>query len=334
MRDCLRRSAALSLCLIFFSISLAACGNSNPGGTTSFSSTAPPSAVAPQATLAPTPAPTPVPTPVRDNTPVVLENTAPGSVTYGNSAVTIDASNTADGYFMARYEGSNQKVKLVLDGPDGRQYRFDMNNTWQAFPLAAGSGSYTLGVYENVYDTSYTQAYSVSFDAAVTDEFTAFLRPNEYVDYTADSVAVQKGAELAEGAQSDLEVVERVYDFVMEHLAYDYDKADNVKSGYLPNVDDIMASGTGICFDYASLMATMLRSQRIPTRLDIGWSGDIYHAWVSVYLAESGWVNGIIQFDGTEWKRMDPTFADNGNQEDWIMEYIEKDSNYNTLLVY
>ena len=334
MRDCLRRSAALSLCFFFFSISLASCGNSNPGGTTSFSSTAPPSAVAPQATLAPTPAPTPVPTPVRDNTPVVFENTAPGSVTYGNSVVTIDASNTADGYFMARYEGSNQKVKLVLDGPDGRQYRFDMNNTWQAFPLAAGSGSYTLGVYENVYDTSYTQAYSVSFDAAVTDEFTTFLRPNEYVNYTADSVAVQKGAELAEGAQSDLEVVERVYDFVIEHLAYDYDKADNVKSGYLPNVDDIMASGTGICFDYASLMATMLRSQRIPTRLDIGWSGDIYHAWVSVYLAESGWVNGIIQFDGTEWKRMDPTFADNGNQEDWIMEYIEKDSNYNTLLVY
>jgi hypothetical protein len=31
---------------------------------------------------------------------------------------------------------------------------------------------------------------------------------------------------------------------------------------------------------------------------------------------------------------MDPTFADNGDQEDWIMEYIEKDSNYNTLLVY
>ena len=81
-------------------------------------------------------------------------------------------------------------------------------------------------------------------------------------------------------------------------------------------------------------MATMLRSQRIPTRLDIGWSGDIYHAWVSVYLTESGWVNGIIQFDGTQWKRMDPTFADNGNQEDWIMEYIQKDSNYNTLLVY
>lgn len=175
MREFLRRSAAFSLC-IFFSISLAACGNSQ-GGMTSFSSTAPPSAVAPQATATPTPAPTPAPTPVRDSTPVVLENTASGSVTYGNSVVSIDASNTADGYFMARYEGSNQKVKLVLDGPDGRQYRFDMNNAWQTFPLAAGSGSYTLGVYENVYGTSYTQAYSVSFDAAVKDEFTTFCAP-------------------------------------------------------------------------------------------------------------------------------------------------------------
>ena len=59
MREFLRRSAAFSLC-IFFSISLAACGNSQ-GGMTSFSSTAPPSAVAPQATATPTPAPTPAP---------------------------------------------------------------------------------------------------------------------------------------------------------------------------------------------------------------------------------------------------------------------------------
>ena len=76
------------------------------------------------------------------------------------------------------------------------------------------------------------------------------------------------------------------------------------------------------------------RTQRIPTRLDIGWAGDIYHAWVSVYVDDVGWINGIIQFDGHEWKRMDPTFADNGNQEEWIMDFIATDSNYNVLLVY
>lgn len=42
----------------------------------------------------------------------------------------------------------------------------------------------------------------------------------------------------------------------------------------------------------------MLRSQRIPTRLEVGYMGDVYHAWISIYTKETGWVNGIIEFDG------------------------------------
>jgi transglutaminase-like putative cysteine protease len=38
-------------------------------------------------------------------------------------------------------------------------------------------------------------------------------------------------------------------------------------------------------------------------------SGGAFHAWLSVYLADQGWVNNAIQFDGSGWVRLDPTFA-------------------------
>ena len=82
-----------------------------------------------------------------------------------------------------------------------------------------------------------------------------------------------------------------------------------MESDYLPDVDETLRSEKGICFDYAALMAAMLRSQKIPTRLEIGYAGTTYHAWISTYITDVGWVNGIIRFDGTDWSLMDPTLA-------------------------
>ncbi|MEG2770080.1 MAG: transglutaminase-like domain-containing protein, partial [Oscillospiraceae bacterium] len=129
---------------------------------------------------------------------------------------------------------------------------------------------------------------------------------------------------------------EKVYNYTMENMTYDQNLALHVQSvsGYLPVMDDICNNKTGICFDYASFMTAMLRLQNIPTKLVVGWSGDIYHAWISVYMEETGWVDGIIQFNGNEWKLMDPTFADNANQETWIMEYIGNGGNYSEKYVY
>lgn len=83
----------------------------------------------------------------------------------------------------------------------------------------------------------------------------------------------------------------------------------------------------GICFDYAALMTAMLRSSGIPTRLDIGYATNIYHAWISTYLDEQGWVDNVIKFDGKNWTMMDPTFAAGGG--DGIQDFITDSSNYN-----
>ena len=66
----------------------------------------------------------------------------------------------------------------------------------------------------------------------------------------------------------------------------------------IEDIDEILNSGTGICLDYAAVMTGMLRSQRIPTRLEVGYAQDAYHAWISIYTEETGWLNGIIEFNG------------------------------------
>ena len=72
----------------------------------------------------------------------------------------------------------------------------------------------------------------------------------------------------------------------------------------------------------------MLRSQDIPCKLEIGYSGDIKHAWIDVYIQNKGWVTKAISFAGDTWKLMDPTFDANSNGNEAIQEYIGDESNY------
>ena len=175
---------------------------------------------------------------------------------------------------------------------------------------------------------------SVSMSVKLTDEFAPFLRPNQYVDYKEGSETVKKAAELTKDLTDPLQKVEAIYKFVVSSLKYDKLKAATVKSGYLPVLDDVLAAKKGICFDYASLMAGMLRSQGIPCKLIVGYAGEAYHAWINVWTEDTGWINGVIFFDGSSWHHMDPTFASSGNESEAIMKYIGDGSNYTAKYIY
>ncbi len=109
--------------------------------------------------------------------------------------------------------------------------------------------------------------------------------------------------------------------------------AETVQVDYIPDPDNTMASKTGICLDYSSLMVAMLRSQQIPTRMEIGYAGTAYHAWLSAYIKDVGWVNGVVEFDGKDWSMMDPTFASNINEEK-LKSYIGDGSKYSVQYIY
>ncbi len=292
---------------------------------------------APTATPEPTPEPTPF-VPLRDNTPYCPIPTAPGTVTYGNDVTTIDASNLEQGYIMANYTGACPKVKLQVIGPDSHTCTYDLNTAqFQAIPLTAGDGSYTVTVNENIQGKEYSVSYEVNLDVSMSDPFSPYLSPSSYVNYNADTHAVELAAELCETASSDLECVSAIYNYIIENIEYDYDKAGQITSGalssYIADIDATLENGKGICLDYAALMACMLRTQHIPTRLEVGYASLAYHAWVSVYLTDVGWVNGIVEFDGTSWNLMDPTYAASNSEED-VREFIGDGTNYSVRYIY
>lgn len=267
--------------------------------------------------------------PPRDSTPKVLTPSADGVNVYQNDFASIDASNTSQGYVMVKYNGTNEKVKLQITCPDQSCYTYLISDrgAYDTFPLTAGNGSYALQVLENVAGDTYTISLAQSINVSIEDEFLPFLYPNQYVNFHTDSKAVSKGSDLAKDTYSDLDVVQNIYNYVIKNISYDTEKAQNVSYGYVPDVDDTLSSKKGICFDYAALMTSMLRSQNIPTKLEVGYSGDAYHAWISTYIDDKGWVDDIIQFDGDTWQIMDPTLAAT-NDSAAVKKYVGDGSHY------
>lgn len=237
---------------------------------------------------------------------------ASGSTTYGNGKVTMDASHTDQGYVMVKYTGSNGKIKVQVTKQTTYTYNLNARDAYEVFPLTEGNGSYTVKVFENISGNQYAQAFSQTVQVNLENQFTPFLYPNQYVNFNQNSNAVAVSAQVAAGAADQLGIVTNVFDYVVTNLTYDHNKAATVQSGYLPNVDSTLATRNGICFDYASLMTAMLRAQDIPTKLVVGYTGQLYHAWISVYLPNQGWVENVIYFDGQNWSLMDPTFASSG----------------------
>ena len=267
--------------------------------------------------------------PPRDSTPKVLTPSADGVTVYQNDFASSDASNTSQGYVMVKYNGANEKVKLQITCPDQSCYTYLISDrgAYDTFPLTAGNGSYALQVLENVAGDTYTVSLAQSINVSIEDEFLPFLYPNQYVNFHTDSKAVSKGSDLAKDTYSDLDVVQNIYNYVIKNISYDTEKAQNVSYGYVPDVDDTLSSKKGICFDYAALMTSMLRSQNIPTKLEVGYSGDAYHAWISTYIDDKGWVDDIIQFDGDTWQIMDPTLAAT-NDSAAVKKYVGDGSHY------
>ncbi len=259
---------------------------------------------------------------------------APGTTVIGNESVTIDISNATEGYYQVSYHGSNPKVKLQVLGPDQIKYTYNIKNEPVYLPFSGGNGEYQFALYEQVVDTQYSTAFKDSIQVEVRNEFLPFLYPNMYVNFTDTTRAISLSRDLTANCGSDLEIVSTVYHYITDNITYDKEEAQTVAYDYLPDVDEVLATKKGICFDYASLMASMLRCHSIPTRLQVGYAGEAYHAWISTYIEDVGWIDGIVQFHGDTWSLMDPTFAANGKNSSTVKEFIGDGTNYKTLYTY
>ena len=250
----------------------------------------------------------------------------------GSNGFTIDTSASSEGYVAVTGESPSRLKFQVIKGSETYTYDMHSDGTPSIFPLQCGNGSYRFQIMENVVDNKYAEAWAVTEEVTLKDEFQPFLRPSAYSDYKKDSECVKAAAKIASKSETQVEVVAGVYDLICGKVKYDKQKAATVQPGYMPVPDETLKTGKGICFDYASLAAAMLRSQGIPTKVIFGYVApdDLYHAWNMFYTKETGWVTVSYEAKGNEWTRLDLTFSANGADG----KFIGDGSHYSDVYMY
>lgn len=250
----------------------------------------------------------------------------------GKSSI-IDVTEASAGRIKAAYKGeTSKKIKVTIE-KGTEKYTYDLNGKggYEYYPLQMGDGSYKIKVLENSTGNKYAVLQTLEIQVKLDNEFAPYKVSSQFINYSDNSGIVQQAAALTKDSKSDLEKVAVMYDFVVKNISYDYEKAKTVSSGYVPSPDEILKKKTGICFDYSSVLAAMLRSQNIPAKLVMGYvvPDGVYHAWNEVYITDVGWVKvGLYNFDGKNWKLMDSTFDSTSQGSQKGIEYINNAANY------
>lgn len=249
----------------------------------------------------------------------------------------IDYSNASLGYISARYSGSKTKVKLQISCNGGKPETHDVSAGGfnEYYPLTFGSGEYEVTLFELIQGTRCAQVTTCKFTANISGSTAPFVYSNHYSDYNSGSACVYKAAELCAGKTGTIDKIAAIFGWVTANVTYDYNLAATVEKGYVPNPDRTFNSCTGICFDYASLMCAMLRSQLIPTRLVVGnASPDIYHAWNEIFTEETGWITPELLLKNAGYNIADSTFYASAGDKSQISSYISNPANYQALHYY
>jgi hypothetical protein len=119
------------------------------------------------------------------------------------------------------------------------------------------------------------------------DSLKAYLGSGFYLDLT-DTLLIAKAAELRRGAKSPLEVVQRVYGFVLSSFHF------KLGAALFDDSRAALRSLEGDCSEAAVLTTALLRAEGIPSRLDLGFATlgrgvFIGHAWSEAFI-EGRWI--------------------------------------------
>lgn len=260
---------------------------------------------------------------------------SPGKSVFSADTTVLDYSNCTSGYISVDYKGKTRLKMLLKNGSSQFDYDIYPAKGAQYFTLAQGSGTYTAEVYEMLDNGKFIKLFGEQFKAKIADEINMFTYKNQFVNFGSSSACVAKASEVCAGCKTNIEKIAAVFGYVTDNISYDKALAASVTSGYIPDPDKVLSKKKGICFDYASLVAAMLRSQGVPTRLVIGYaSPNIYHAWNEVYTPEKGWIAAEIVLDGKGFRRIDATFYASASNKQTFAEYIAKSGNYSDVYVY
>lgn len=251
---------------------------------------------------------------------------SPASPASAASAEWLDTSNVSQGVIGIHYNAPQDKRTKLMISKDASSYTYNLYSSEpnETFPLQLGSGTYKISILENTTGNKYKYVYSESLEASISDPTAVYLSSVQNVKWEKDDRAIQKAKQLTQNASTDKEKVAAIYTYIVSNVKYDYALAANVSKDYIPDIDKTLAVKKGICYDYASLFAAMLRSVDVPTKLVMGQSSYVseYHAWNEVLL------NG-------QWVTVDTTVdAGLGKAKQSAVSFVKSASKYTAAKYY
>ena len=212
------------------------------------------------------------------------------------AASVFDDTSTGIGLIKVNYvSATTAKVKIMIE-KDTQRYIYDLlhNGTTENFPLQLGSGNYKISILENTSGNSYRLISSQTFEVTITDQNSTYLNSIQNISWGVDSKAVAKAVDLTKGTTDLKKKATLLWAYMAKNNKYDFKKLATLPTSYVPTVDKTLIDKTGICYDFSSLYAAMLRSQGIPAKLVKGYAPKNavgYHAWNEVYdKATNKWI--------------------------------------------
>lgn len=211
---------------------------------------------------------------------------------FAQGVVQISSAAVSTGIIEVSSKTDNNKIVKLLVQKDGHSYTYNLKNdgSYERFPLQMGNGTYKISVLENVQGIKYVRLQSEEVSLGLKDQKVLYLNSIQNINWNSDKNAVKIARQLTRGMTEDQQKIKAVYNYLVNNLKYDYNKAKTVKPGYVPDIDATLQTGKGICYDYSATFASMLRSLGIPTKLVKGYAPNLkeYHAWNEVYNKKTG----------------------------------------------
>ena len=119
-------------------------------------------------------------------------------------------------------------------------------------------------------------------------EISKYLSETDCIDFS-NPVIQEKVLELKQSAASELDYIEKAYEFVRDDIPHSWDIKSQIVSR---KASEVLINKTGICWTKSCLLAALLRANNIPagisyqylTRADDASDGYIIHAMNTVYI--------------------------------------------------
>lgn len=207
---------------------------------------------------------------------------------YAQSIYSLGVNNM--GYLDVGSANYGDNMRILVEKDQDRYY-YSLDKDKEYIPLQLGNGNYTVKILENIKDKRYRV---VSSENVFLKEHCnkIYLNSTQPVYWHKSTEISKLAKDITKNSQTDLEKVEKVYNYIITNIDYDDYKINYLKDNYVPNIMEIINAKKGICYDYSAVFAGMLRSLDIPTKLVKGYKDDLesYHAWNEVLIDDNWYI--------------------------------------------